>query len=99
MTIEELSNLYARDFIEECWGTEIVDVINRQKITPMTVSEFFEHCTVCGAAWNAMLLTGVKDLYTEVYDAIPNDMGKYAFKCICGTLELLQIVRDRDEQK
>ncbi len=94
MTAEELSNLSAHDFVAEYWGTEVLDVIDRQKTTPMTMLEFFDHCSACGGAWGAMLLTGIKALYHEVYDAIPDDMGKYAFKCICAILEMLQIGRD-----
>ena len=91
MTINELANLSARDFVAECWGTDVLKVIDRQHTTPMTTDEFLTYCTACGGDWGAMLLTGVKALYPEVYDAIPDKMGHFAWRCICDTLELLQI--------
>ena len=92
MSIQELSNLSARDFIENRWGTYVLDVIDRQDTTPMSQSEFLTHCYACGGDWGAMLLTGIKALYPEVYDAIPDNMGYFAFRCICETLELLQVM-------
>lgn len=94
MSIQELSNLSARDFVGECWGADILAVIDRQDTTPMTHNEFLSHCTACGGDWGAMLLTGIKALYPDVYDAIPDNMGHFAFRCICETLELLQIKGD-----
>lgn len=94
MTIEQLSNLSARDFIENRWGTNVLDVIDRQDTIPMTMDDFLLHCTACGGDWGAMLLTGIKALYPEVYDAIPDNMGHFAWRCICETLELLQVKGD-----
>lgn len=91
MLISELSNLSARDFIENRWGTNVLDVIDRQDTTPMTMDQFLDHCTACGGNWGAMLLTGIKALYPEVYDAIPDNMGHFAWRCLCEVLELLKI--------
>ena len=33
----------------------------------MKVSEFIEHCDVCGGNWTAMMLTGVKRCWPEEY--------------------------------
>jgi hypothetical protein len=38
-----------------------------------------------------MLLSGIKALYPDVYDAIPDDMGHFAWRCLAETLYLLQI--------
>ena len=38
MTDNELSNLSARDFVAKFWGEGVLDVIDRQNITPMTIS-------------------------------------------------------------
>ena len=86
-----ISNLSARDFVENRWGTAVLDVIDRQDTKPMTMDDFLLHCTACGGDWGAMFLTGIKALYPEVYDAIPDNMGHFAWRCICETLELLQI--------
>ena len=92
MSIEQLS---ARDFVAECWGADVLAVIDHQHTTPMTQSDFLDHCYACGGDWGAMLLTGIKALYPEVYDAIPDNMGHFAFRCICETLELLQVRGDQ----
>ena len=91
MTLEQLEQLSARDCVAHFWGDSVVEVIDHQHIAPMTRREFMNHCTACGGDWNSMLLSGIKELYPEVYDAIPDDMGYLAFRCICETLELLNI--------
>ena len=91
MSIQELSNLSARDFVANQWGIDVLAVIEEQDTTPMTQPEFLNHCTACGGNWGGMLLTGIKALYPAVYNAIPDNMGHFAFRCICETLELLQI--------
>ena len=91
MNIAQLSKLSARDFVAELWGNTVIAVIDHQHTTPMTMPEFLDHCTACGGNWGAMLLTGIKTLYPAVYDAIPDDMGHFAWRCLCDTLELLQI--------
>lgn len=72
-------------------GIKVLEAITTQHIIPMTMPEFLNNCTACGGNWGAMLLTGIKALYPEVYEAIPDDMGHFAFRCICEVLELLQI--------
>lgn len=94
MPLEQLSG---DEFIASLWkedGIKVLEAIDRQHITPMTMDEFLTHCIACGGNWGGMLLSGVKALYPEVYEAIPNDMGHFAFRCICETLELLQIRGD-----
>ena len=41
--------------------------------------------------WGGMLLTGVRDLYPEIWEAIPEDMGVFAFASICNLLILLGV--------
>jgi hypothetical protein len=91
MTIQELKNLSERDFIAHIWGNDVLSVIDNQTTVPMTMDEFLKHCTPCGGNWGGMLLTGLQELYPEVYDAIPDEMGKFAWSCICDTLYLLNI--------
>ena len=78
MTIQELSNLSARDFVAELWGNNVLAVIDCQDTKPMTMDDFLLHCTACGGDWGAMFLTGIKALYPDVYDAIPDNMGHFA---------------------
>lgn len=91
LTAQELSALSERDFISYTWGDTVLEVIDRQTTTPMTMDTFLTHCTACGGNWGGMLLTGLKELYPEVYDAIPDNMGMLAWRCICDTLILLNI--------
>lgn len=89
-----LSELEGDDFIVATWkddGIKVLEAIDQQHTTPMTTDEFLSHCTACGGNWGAMLLTGIKVLYPTVYDAIPDDMGHFAWRCLCEVLELLQI--------
>lgn len=89
-----LDQLSGDEFIVATWkedGIKVLEVIAAQHTTPMTNDEFLNHCFACGGDWGTMLLTGIKALYPEVYDAIPDDMGHFAWRCICETLELLQI--------
>ena len=56
-----------------------------------SVNEFFQVCTACGGNWGGMLLSGIKELFPSVWDAIPQNMGTHAWECICYTLMLLGI--------
>lgn len=80
-----------RELILNMWGEDVLKAIDSQDIIAMRGSEFLSHCTACGGNIGGLLLTGIKELYPEVYDAIPDDMGKKPFECICTVIELLQI--------
>lgn len=89
-----IDQLAGDEFIVALWkedGVKVLEAISAQNIIPMTMPEFLNNCLACGGDWGAMLLTGIKALYPDVYEAIPDDMGHFAFRCICETLELLQI--------
>ena len=89
-----LSELEGDDFIVAVWkedGIRVLEAIDRQDAEPMTMSSFLGDCHTYGGDWGAMLLSGVEALYPEVYDAIPEDMGHFAWRCICEVLELLNV--------
>ena len=82
------------EFIVAVWredGIKVLDAIATQHTIPMDMGQFMFHCTTCGGDWNTMLLSGIEALYPEVYEAIPDDMGHFAWRCICSMLELLDI--------
>lgn len=56
-----------------------------------TFEEFLNYCTACGGNWGGMLLTGINELWPNVYREIPDDMGALAWACICNTLVLLGV--------
>lgn len=62
----------------------------------MTVDEFLSHCTACGGNWGGMLLTGIRELWPAVWEAIPEHMGARAFAGIVTTLELCGVVFPKD---
>lgn len=83
-----------RRYIAIQWGEDgkkVLEAIARQDIKAMSSDEFLSHCTACGGNWGGMFLTGIKELYPEVYEAIPAQMGKNAFFVICAVLDLLQV--------
>ena len=89
-----LDQLADDEFIVAVWkedGIRVLEAIERQNAEPMTMSSFLGDCYSYGGDWGAMLLTGVEALYPEVYEAIPEDMGHFAFRCISTVLELLNI--------
>lgn len=84
----------AKNFIIKHWGEQgklVISACSNANAQPMTAKEFLNHCFCCGGDWGAMLLTGIKALYPEVYDAIPDNMGSLAWACLSATLELLNI--------
>lgn len=90
-TYENILN--AKDHLIECWGAAGVAVIRsaKQEKKEMTFDEFLSHCTMCGGNWGGMLLTGIRELFPETYEAIPDRMGCFAFSLICNTLTLCGI--------
>jgi hypothetical protein len=81
----------AQKFLVDEWGEDGKRVIEEcAKITPFNGDSdtFLAHCTCCGGNWGGMLLTGIKALYPNVWEAIPDDMGCFAFLSICHTLVL-----------
>ena len=73
------------------WGDEVIRVAESETKREMTFDEFLDECTACGGNWGGMLLSGVKKLYPRTWDAIPDDMGVFAFTTICNLLNVLGI--------
>ena len=95
LPVSALADLPEDQFLVACWkdhGISVLEAISHQHTTPMTTDSFISnHCYACGGDWGAMLLTGIKSLYPEVYDAIPDDMGHFAWRCLCSVTTLLGI--------
>jgi len=94
----------AHDALIKGWGEDgkrvieaIFNLEDDNLVRGMTMKEYMQSCTACGGNWGGMLLTGIKRLCPTVWDAIPNDMGDYAWACICYTLMLLGIDTKGDE--
>lgn len=81
----------AQESIANHWREDGKKVIEEAaKVNPFNNSfkEFLQFCTACGGNWGGMLLTGIRELWPAVYDAIPDDMGCFAFECIADILIL-----------
>ena len=97
----------AHDALIRWWGEDgkrVIEAIFNMKgddtilSCGMSMREFLQSCTACGGNWGGMLLSGIKRLFPTVWDAIPNDMGDYAWACICYTL-LLCGINTKDESE
>lgn len=95
LPVSALADLPEDQFIVACWqssGIAVLEAIEHQHTIPMCTEYFIDiYCLSCGGDWGGMLLTGIKALYPEVYDAIPENMGHFAWRCICSVLTLLGI--------
>ena len=81
----------AKECLVEYWGEDGKKVIAEcAKVTPFTgqLKDFLGNCTACGANWVRAILTGIKELFPNVWEAIPDDMGMFAFMCVCAILTL-----------
>lgn len=45
----------------------------------MTQEEFLQQCTSCGGNWGAMLLTGIKAVFPEYYEAVRDHYNSMDF--------------------
>lgn len=84
------------------WGNEATDkillAIARDGRKEFTFRYFLTYCTACGGNWGGMLLTGIKRLFPTVWDAIPNEMGIFAFEGICNVMVLCGIIEPSNEE-
>ena len=94
---EHSAIIEAQDTLVENWGDagkKIIEIIFNHTddyVLRMTCDEFLQSCTACGGNWGGMLLSGIKRLAPEVYDAIPDNMGTYAWETIIATLTLMRV--------
>ena len=81
----------AQEHLVEIWGEDGMKVIEAAfevNSFHKGFSEFLSHCTCCGGNWGGMLLSGLHELYPAVWEAVPDDMGPFAWSGICSTLVL-----------
>ena len=96
-----MTNLELFDIIDEAqrtlvenWGDqgkEVIALAFKAKKFDGDMKAWLKFCTTCGGNWGGMLLSGVRDLYPEVWEVIPEDMGVFAFASICNLLILLGV--------
>lgn len=91
----------AQETLVKFWGDSgkrVVEACARQTPFNNTTKEFLYHCTASGGDWGPMLLSGILELWPEVWDAIPCDMGCFAWTCLCQTLTLCGVQPDVEEK-
>lgn len=85
----EPPELTAEDRLRVFWKDSVDAIVEAApEGVSMTMDEFLNHCTACGGNWGGMLLTGIRELWPAVWEAIPEHMGRHAFEGIILTLEL-----------
>ena len=92
LTYKELRD--AMDLIVKEWGKDgekVIETAFYQERFNGTINEFITHCTTCGGNWNGMLLSGIHKIYPEVWEAIPEHLGKYGFALLTFLLYLLGV--------
>lgn len=82
----------AVDWLRKNWEADAEKIIEATaNIIPYdgTLGEFVKYeCVTMGGNWGGMLLSGIKTVFPEVWDAIPDDMGINPFAGIMYTLIL-----------
>lgn len=81
----------AQKQVVQAWGEhgkKVIELCTAHPSLNMVTKEFLTHCTACGGNWGGMFLTGLQRLRPDVYNAIPDDMGVYAWQGIVATLIL-----------
>ena len=81
----------ALDNVRNAWGDAVVVYAYMAQKTKMSFNDFLNYCTACGGNWGGMLLSGVRRLYPDVWDAIPEDLGVHAWGTICSLLIILGV--------
>ena len=88
-TIEEAQRTLVENWGDQ--GKEVIALTFKARKFDGDTKAWLKFCTACGSNWGGMLLSGVRDLYLEVWEAIPEDMGVFAWSCICSVLVLLGV--------
>lgn len=96
MTVNQLAQLTPDEYVVANWGDagiKIIELISTKYANNphMELDEFLDHCIACGGNWGGMLLSGIKELFPDVWELIPEDMGMFAFTVICEVLNLLNV--------
>lgn len=96
MTVNQLAQLTPDEYVVANWGDagiKIIELISTKYANNphMALDEFLDHCIACGGNWGGMLLSGIKELFPDVWELIPEDMGMFAFTVICEVLNLLNV--------
>lgn len=101
-TSKEIKEMNSTETLIALWkndGIAVVDECMTYSAThePMEMKDFLSHCATCGGNWGGMILTGIKALSPEIYDAIPDNMTVFAFLCLCEVLALMKVYNSENK--
>lgn len=77
--------------VKEEWGNDFLMKACLAEKTTMTFDQYLNSCPACGGNWGGMLLGGLKSMWPELWEAIPQKMGNRAFITICSLLIILGV--------
>lgn len=86
-----MNYLSAFDIVRERWGEDVAEEVLRAEKKEMVFDKFLTYCTACGGNWGGMLLTGIHELWPEVWDVIPDNMDVNCFSTIINLLFCLGV--------
>ena len=81
----------AQEILVKHWGSHGEQVIAetvRAERKVITFKQFRDNYTVYDGNWSGMLFNSIKKLWPDVWKFIPDDMGIYAWDCLCSVLTL-----------
>lgn len=90
----------AQEFLVKHWeddGKKVIEECARAVPYNDTVKVFLKECTPCGGNWGGMMLTGIRKCWPEVWKAIPEDMGIFAWNCLIYILLLCGVDTTSEE--
>ena len=79
--------------MRERWG-EVADVVIAEchKVDfGDNFDAFLDHCLMQGGNWVGMILTGIKELFPDVYAALPDELGATGFESFENLICVLQL--------
>ena len=83
--------LEAQNFIVKQWGESgrrvVLETRKASDYFGITLTEFIDHCTTCGNTVETFL-SGIHELWPNVWHEIPYNMGRFPFRCLCHILTL-----------
>ena len=80
-----------REYLIEEWGEageRVLAEVDKIDKVEMTFDDFLGYCFACGGNWSAMFLSGIKKLWPQIWDAIPENMGHHFWVCLSVLIKL-----------
>lgn len=73
------------------WGNNFIKALQQTEPINMKFNDFLNECIACGGNWTGMILSGIKSLRPELYNAVPDYIGKRAWMTLTNILLYLGV--------